>query len=213
MVGRFIVSVALAGAFLSGCSYELGDDAAAPSATPESEAAAPAFDLAGELGPNGGVMSGVTELVSTPQSLYPSQTDGGTAVGPVAALPGGLSVVREGERLCIELHGLPIGGALLARSCEIPAYASHDDVEDLGRAYVSDVVVDGETMRVVWGMTYLDAASVDFGDGSASASPETHFPFWMHRFFALPAPPDAQSLRILDDAGQELAVFPLSAPA
>lgn len=173
----------------------------------------PGQDLAGEIGPNGGIMSGVTELRSTPESLYPYQTDGGTAVGPVAALPGGLSVLREGDRLCLELHGLPIGASVMARSCEIPAYASHDDVEDLGRAYLSDVVVDGEAMRVVWGMTYLDAASVDFGDGSASASPETHFPFWMHRFFALPAPPDAQSLRILDDAGKELAVFPLTSPA
>jgi hypothetical protein len=170
-------------------------------------------DLAGETGPNGGVMDHGREMDSTPDSLYPYQTDGATAVGPVAALPGGLSVLREGDRLCIELHGLPIGASAIARSCEITAYRVPEEVEDPGRAFVSEVVVNDQATHVVWGMTYLDAATVDFGPGSASTTAETHMPYWMHRFFALPAPVEADEVRILDSDGGLLAVFPLANPA
>lgn len=167
-----------------------------------------ALDLAGEVGPNGGiVVSGGVELQSTPESLYPDQTQGGTAVGPVAGLPAGLTVIREGDRLCVGLHGLPIGGNELAESCDIRAYKTHDDVEQTSWVYVSDVVLDGSSVTVVWGMTYLDAAWVDFGPGTRPQQPETHFPYWMHRFFALEAPANPGELRLLDDDGRVLTAL------
>jgi hypothetical protein len=186
-----------------------GADAANPSEPPtDAEPSASAHDLAGEVGPNGGiVLSGGVELESTPESLYPDQTQGGTAVGPVDGLSAGMTVIREGDRLCVGLHGLPIGGNELAESCDIHAYETHDDVEETSWAYVSDVEFDGERVTIVWGMTYLDVASVDFGPGTRAQQPESHFPYWMHRFFALEAPPGVVELRLLDDEGRVLTTL------
>lgn len=211
------VGLALSLVGLTGTAACGGNGKTPPMAqTPETagDAESSGLDLAGEIGPNGGVINHGREMESTPESLYPYQTDGATAVGPIAAFPGGLSVLRQGHRLCIELHGLPIGGPReIARSCEIPAYRLPEEVGTLGRAYVSDVDIEGKAMRVAWGMTYLDAASVDFGAGTTSTTPETHMPFWMHRFFALPAPPEATALRLVDESGKQLAEFPLEIPA
>ena len=209
MVGRFVASVALAGTLLGGCIYERSDDAAAPSGTPESESAAAALDLAGELGPNGGISLDDVELQSTPGSLYTGQTEGRTAVGPVSGLAAGLTVVREGERLCLEVHGLPIGGNRIAGTCDITAYETHQEVTETGWAYASEVVIDSQPTRVAWGMTYLDAVSADLGPGTRPQTLDSAFPFWMHRFFALEAPADATGVRLLDEEGRAITTIPL----
>lgn len=209
MVGRFVICVALAGALLGACDDEREDGSGARSVGPKSEAADPALDLAGDLGPNGRIRLGSVELESTPRSLYLDQTEGGTAVGPVSGLPAGLTVVREGERLCLEVHGLPIGGNRVAGTCDIPAYETHEDVAEPGWAYVSDVVIDAQSVRVAWGMTYLDAVAADLGPGSRPQTLDTPFPFWMHRFFALEAPADATGVRLMDEAGRVITTLSL----
>lgn len=209
MAGRLVASAALVGALLGGCSDGRGDEAAAPPAASESPEAATGPDLAGELGPNGRVSLGGVELQSTPASLYSNQSDGGTAGGPVSGLAAGLTVVRNGERLCLEVHGLPIGGNRVAGSCGIAAYETHQDVAETGWAYSSDVVIDAEPVRVAWGMTYLDAATADVGPGTRPQTLDSPFPFWMHRFFALEAPDDATEVRLLDERGETIAALPL----
>lgn len=159
--------------------------------------------LAGDLGPNGRVALSGVELESTPESLFDDQTMGGTAVGPVDGVSAGLVVVREDDKICIELHGLPIGGNRLARSCELPAYASHDEVETLGTAFISDVAIDDTPITVVWGATYVDARELVAGDVEAQI-PDPPFPFWMHRFFAVAVTGDVASVRLIDDGGAEL---------
>ena len=203
------MSVAFAGALLGGCSDDQGHDSGARPASPESEVDPPALDLAGDLGPNGGISLSGVELQSTPKSLYRNQTEGGTAVGPVSGLAAGLTVVREGEQLCLEVHGLPIGGNRVAGTCDIPAYSTHRDVAETGWAYVSDVVIDAQSVRVAWGMTYLDAVTADLGPGTRPQTLDSPFPFWMHRFFALEAPADATGVRLLDEAGQEMTTLSL----
>lgn len=208
MAGRLVVGVVLAVGLLGGCSEGKADDPGA-AASPDAEATTAALDLAGELGPNGHIILSGVEMQSTPGSLYPSQSEGGTAVGGVAGVTAGLTVIREGEHLCLEVHGLPIGGNRLVGTCEIPAYETHQDVAETAWAYVSDVVIEGEPVRVVWGMTYLDAVIADLGPGTLSQTLESPFPFWMHRFFALEAADDTTGVRLLNEAGQEITTVSL----
>jgi hypothetical protein len=207
MVGRAAVGVVLVAAGLAGCGFGGSADAGARGAT--SEPTDKGVDLAGEVGPAGGIISGGIEMQSTPAALYDDQTDGGTAIVGVDGVTAGLTVIRDGERLCLELHGLPIGGNRLAGTCDIPAYASHAEVDETAWAYVSDIVVGGEPVRVAWGMTYLDAVSAEFGTDTRSQALESGMPFWMHRFFALEAPAQATEIRLLDEDGQQLVTVPL----
>lgn len=208
MFRRLGAVAAVAGLIVGGCGFAEGST---PNGAARSTAEEPPSrtDLAGELGPNGGVALGGAELETT-RSLYLTQAQGGNALGGVRGHDAGLSVERDGGRLCLELHGLPVGENLLAASCDIPAYESHEDVEKTGWAYVSEVVIKGEHVRVVWGMTYLDATAVDLGVGGRSEVQESPWPYWMHRFFALPDDTgDATEVRLLDAGGAELAVLPL----
>lgn len=207
MVGRILVGVVLVAAAAGGCSFGTPGDSDAEEAVSESDASRP--DLAGEVGPNGGISLGGVEMQSDPAFLYVNQTEGGNAVGPVSGLTAGLTVIRDDQRLCLEMHGLPIGANRLAGTCDIPAYETHDDVAETAWAYVSEVTIEGEPVRVAWGMTYLDAVTADFGPGTRAQELESGMPFWMHRFFALEAPAAARELRLLDEDGRELDTVPL----
>lgn len=209
MVGRLVAGLVVAIALLGGCSGGQADDPGAGPSGADTAATTAALDLAGDLSQNGRISLSGVEMQSTPGSLYPSQTDGGTALGGVAGVTAGLTVIREGEQLCVGVHGLPIGGNRLAGTCDIPAYETHEDVAETAWAYVSDVVVEGEPVRVVWGMTYLDAVTADLGPGTLSQALESHLPYWMHRFFALEATADTTSVRLLNEAGDEIATLSL----
>ena len=207
MFGRLGVAAAVTGLVVASCGF--GEDSTPNSgdlAAAEESPSRP--DLAGELGPTGDVALSGVEMETT-RSLYLTQTQGASALGGVRGHEAGLSVERDGGHLCLELHGLPIGANLLAASCDIPAYESHEDVAETGWAYVSEVVIKGEPVRVVWGMTYLDATAADLGAGGRSEIPESPWPYWMHRFFALSDTKGATEVRLLDSAGAELAVLPL----
>ena len=208
MFRRVGIAAAVTGLVVASCGF--GEDSTPRSGAGSAAEESPSRpDLAGEVGPSGGVALSGIELETT-RSLYVTQTQGASALGGVRGHEAGLSVERDGGHLCLELHGLPIGANPLAASCDIPAYESHEDVAETGWAYVSDVVIKGEPVRVVWGMTYLDATVVDLGVGGGSEIPESPWPYWMHRFFALPdATGEATEVRLLDSAGAELAVLPL----
>ncbi len=72
------------------------------------------------------------------------------------------------------------------------------------------LTLEGTPTMVVYGVTYLDVASVGFDGETASIEVQKGLPFWMQRFFAMAVPEDAAGpLRLLDAEGIELARIPL----
>lgn len=177
------------------------------------EGPAPPGPLAGELGPSGGVLWDGTEMQSTPETLYQSQPDGSTVVFDAVEGAGYyVGAERQEDVLCITLNVSGRAGAV-SLACDIPAYRHHDEVAVHSAAYSAEVDINGERTRIAFGITYLEAARVTAtGTANSGTGTETAMPFWMHRFFALPIPPDATEISLLDADGEELTRVPLTTP-
>lgn len=207
---RWLMVAALLAVLVLGACTSGDDGGASPmsSTTPEASLA-----LAGELGPGGGVLWDGRELEGHPDELFEYQDDPGPTVvfaSPSTSDPDFyLGAVRSQQSICVSLSAAGKQGPT-SQLCDVPAYRSHDEVVEHSFVAEGNIPLDGAPTRVVYGVTYLDVASVSLDDETAPIEVQKGLPFWMQRFFAVAVPDDAAgSLRLLDAEGMELARIPL----
>lgn len=194
---------------LGACNSGDGGSASPTSdSTPEASLA-----LAGELGPGGGVLWDGHELQGGPDELFDQQEDSARSAvfaGPSTFDPDFIvGAVRSQQSICVSLSAAGTQGPT-SQLCDVPAYRSLDEVVDHSFVAEGNIPVEGTPTRVVYGVTYLDVASVSLDDETASIEVQKGLPFWMQRFFALAVPEDAAGpVRLLDAEGIELARIPL----
>lgn len=175
-----------------------------------------ALEIAGEIGPGGGVMNGGREMQSTPEEMFSYQPDGATVVydateGNAASNGYYVTAQRYEGQLCVRLS--EAGKAPpVAERCNVPAYATPEEVSEPTYVARGTISTDHGDQPMVYGVTYLDAATVTTPDGSAVAQLSTGHPFWMHNFFALPIAADTTEVLILDAAGREISRAPIPIP-
>lgn len=184
---------------------------ASPTSDPTPEAS---LALAGELGSSGGVLWDGREVQSQPDELFESQEDSAPTVvfaSPSTSDPDFyLGAVRSQQSICVSLSAAGTQGPT-SQLCDVPAYRSLDEVVDHSFVAEGTIPLEGTPTRVVYGVTYLDVASVSLDDVTASIEVQKGLPFWMQRFFAIVVPEDAAGpLRLLAADGIELARIPLS---
>ncbi len=179
-------------------------------ATVGDEAPPASFDLAGDVGPNGGVIAGGRELQSTPAELFDNQPDGPTVVYDVAQTEGyGVTAQRDGDLLCVRLFEAGRSKAASER-CDVPAYAAHDEVKQPATFLaVGRVTTPEGVLTLVYGITYLDAASTSTDGGSSIPKLASGQPFWMHRFFAMPVTAADHEVILFNADGDEIGKIPI----